>query len=77
MWVLQSREPLLLLPRCWEGGGRPEAHLACGGCFKYFGKSLRQCEVAVLHRDSKSGFQALDRHCKGHNRIFFRMQPQV
>ena len=43
----------------------PEAHPARRSCFKYFGKSLGEREVAILHRHPESGLQALDGNCQG------------
>lgn len=43
--------------------GSPETHLACGGCFKYFRKGLRESKVMVFHGHPKSGLQALDCNC--------------
>lgn len=45
--------------------GKPEAHLARGGCFEYFRESLREREVTVLHGHPESCLQALDGHCEG------------
>lgn len=46
--------------RCGVGAG---AHLACGGCFKYFWQSLGKCQATVLHGHPEGGFQALDGNC--------------
>lgn len=53
---------------CDRGG--PAAHLACSS-FKYFWKSLSECEVAVFQCYPEGGLQALDCNCKEHTDIFF------